>query len=84
MAAWHRRHVALVESPLQLQCSLFGPEPSASDPEDSLIDDWARLIAGGEVDYQSALSHAERELFWSNARASVGEETDLQMEDERS
>lgn len=83
MASWHRRHVSLVESPLPLQCSLFGgDEPVESDPQDGLIDEWAHLVAGGEIDYQSALSHADRELVWARAENMIGTQGDRNVEDE--
>lgn len=68
MADWHRRHAGLAGSPLPLQYGLFGAEDVDADGVlDPLIDDWARLVAQGEVDYQSALCHAEREVFWAKA-----------------
>lgn len=78
MEAWHARQQQLLRGAAPFQASLFGHlAPVTSHADDALIDEWAWLVASGEIDYHTALGHAARELVWARAVDDEGESVTL-------
>ena len=76
---WHTRQQRLLLDAVPFQASLFGHLAIDSSPaDDTLINEWAWLVASGEIDYHTALGHAARELVWARAVDEDADEVTLE------